>query len=95
MNETPDRPPNVPPPQGPPRGPREGWERVWIPVTVVLVIVMVIAIRAILGAGQPWAECQLRYVEATTAHDSAAVDTIRVGPNGERTCGGIRIQRSP
>jgi hypothetical protein len=93
MSEGPERPLNVPPPERPLAGPREGWERVWIPVTVVLVILLVIAMRAILGTGEPWAECQLSYIEAQTSADSAAVDTIRVGPNGERTCGGIRIQR--
>ncbi|HKK93052.1 MAG TPA: hypothetical protein VJ925_06435 [Longimicrobiales bacterium] len=63
-------------------------------MTVVLVLILVIAMRAIMATGEPWAECQLRYVEAETEADSAAVDTIRVGPNGERTCGGIRLQRS-
>lgn len=94
MTDSTDRPLNVPPPERPPQGPREGWERVWIPVTVVLVIVLAVAMRAIMATGEPWAECQLRYVEAETAADSAAVDTLRVGPDGERTCGGIRIQRS-
>jgi hypothetical protein len=93
LSDAPERPANVPPPEGPLAGPREGWERVWIPVTVALVILLAIAMRAIMGTGEPWAECQLRYIEAETARDSAAVDTIRVGPNGERTCGGIRIQR--
>ncbi len=94
MSDGAERPPNVPPREGPPLAPREGWERVWIPVTLVLVVVLVIAMRSLLGIGAPWADCQLRYVEAENAADSAAVDTIRVGRDGERTCGGIRIQRT-
>ncbi|MDT8368172.1 MAG: hypothetical protein RQ745_03120 [Longimicrobiales bacterium] len=94
MNEPPDRPLNVPPPETPIEDPPEGWYRVWIPVTLALIVGLGLAMRSILATGTPWAECQLRYIEATSGRDSAAIDTLRPGPDGDHTCGGLRIERS-
>jgi len=94
MTETPERPLNVPPPERPMEPNPEGWARFWIPTTVVLVLVLILGVRAIMKTGEPWVECQLRYIEATNEADSAAIDLMRVGDGGADTCGGLRIERS-
>ena len=94
MSETPDRPLNVPPPDRPMEPPPEGWERFWIPMTVLLVVVLIVAVRGIMKTGEPWVECQLLYIEATTEADSAAIDFMRVGDDGRDTCGGLRLERT-
>ncbi len=88
------RPLNQPPPERPLEAPAEGWVRVWIPVTLILVLAMFVGLRAIMRTGEPWAECQLRYVEATTARDSAMIDRMMPTADPATTCGAIRIQRS-
>lgn len=90
----PDRPPNEPPPDRPLRAPREGWPRFWIPFTVIFAAALFVLIRFILGTGEAWAECQLRYIEAENAADSAAVDTLRFGGDDARSCEAIRFERS-
>jgi len=94
MNETPQRPLNVPPPERPMEPAPEGWERFWVPFTLILVVLLTAGTWAIMRTGDAWVECQTRYIQATTEADSAAVDTVRVGPDGEQTCGGIRLQRT-
>ncbi len=89
-----NRPLNQPPPERPLEAPAEGWMRVWLPVTLLLVLAMFVGMRAIMRTGEPWAECQLRYVEATTSRDSAMIDRMMPTADPATTCGAIRIQRS-